>query len=138
MAMQKKGMMSEFRDFIAKGNVLDLAVAIVLGIAFGAVINAMVDGIVMPLIAAAVGEPSFDSLIWTVNDSAVLYGTFLTQLVNFLIVGLALFMIVRTATRLQQRRVVDLDEEAKDEPSETEVLMEIRDLLSRSDIRSVR
>lgn len=133
----KKGSVAELKEFLANPNIMNLAVAIVIGIAFGTVILAMVDGILMPLIAAAVGQPSFDALTWTINGSVVLYGTFLTALVNFLIIGTIMFMVVKAVAKTETREVVDLtEEEPMEEPNEeTQLLTEIRDLLSQTSMR---
>lgn len=83
-------MLKGFRDFIMKGNVVDLAVAVVIGAAFGAVITALVDNVLMPLIGALVGSPSFDGfLLLTINGVDIKFGVFLTALVNFLLIAAA-------------------------------------------------
>lgn len=87
-------MMREWRDFLIRGNVVDLAVAVVLGIAFGAVINALVENILTPLIAAIVGQPDFSALKFTLNDSDILYGNFLNALVSFILIASAVFFVV--------------------------------------------
>ena len=87
-------MFKEFKEFIMRGNVVDLAVAVVLGVAFGAVVTAFVDRLIMPLIAAIVGKPSFDDLTFTINNSVFGYGSFLTALVNFILVAAAIFFFV--------------------------------------------
>lgn len=129
----KKGFVAELKEFLANPGIMNLAVAVVIGIAFGTAVAAMVEGILMPLVAAIVGQPSFDALTWTINGSTVLYGTFLSALANFLIVGTVMFTIVRAVTKVQSRRIVDLaEEEAIEEPNEeTLLLTEIRDLLSQ-------
>lgn len=134
MGSEEKPLLQQFREFVTKGNILDLAVAVVIGIAFGAVVTALVDGVLMPLIAAIAGKPNFDALVLTVGDGRIAYGTFLTAVVNFLIVAAAMFVVVKTATRLQQRRAVNLDE-APAPSEETILLREIRDLLARTLVR---
>lgn len=130
------GALQGFRDFLMKGNVLDLAIAIILGVAFGGVVSALVAGVLMPLIAAIAGQPNFDALTLTIGDGVIAYGTFLTALVNFLIVGASLYLIVRATAKLQARRVVHLDEAPAPEPTqEQQLLVEIRDLLARSVVR---
>jgi len=130
------GALQGFRDFLMKGNVLDLAIAIILGVAFGGVISALVAGVLMPLIAAIVGEPNFDALTFTIGDGVIAYGTFLTALVNFVIVGASLYLIVRAVAKLQARRVVHIDEAPAPAPTEDQrLLVEIRDLLARSIVR---
>ena len=71
-------MVQEFRDFIAKGNMIDIAVGFIMGAAFTALIGALVDDVLMPIVAIPFGEPSFDALIWTVNGSEILIGSFIT------------------------------------------------------------
>jgi large-conductance mechanosensitive channel len=84
-------MLREFKEFVLRGNLLELAVAFVLGLAFAAVINAFIAGIILPFIAAIVGKPNFDALTFTVGDGVIRYGTFLTALINFLLIALVLF-----------------------------------------------
>ena len=117
-------MLKEFREFALRGNLLEIAVGLVLALAFVAVVTAFVNGIVMPSIAAIVGKPSFDDIVWTINGSAILIGTFLTAVVNFLLIAFVLFLIVRAANRLQGPA-----EEAG--PTEVELLTQIRDQLAR-------
>lgn len=124
-------MLKEFKNFIFRGNLLDLATAVILGVAFNAVVQALVNGVLMPLIAAIVGKPNFDELTLGVGDGVVLYGTFLTQLVNFLIVAAVIFLILKAATRAQKlRATTDVPDEDAPPPSDEAVLLaEIRDLL---------
>lgn len=98
-------MLKGFRDFIMKGNVVDLAVAVVIGAAFGAVVTALVDNVLMPLIAALVGSPSFDDfLLLTINGVEIKFGVFLTALVNFLLIAAAVyFALVLPMTKLNER-----------------------------------
>ena len=97
-------MIKEFKAFALKGNLLELAVAFILGVAFSAVVSAFIEGIVMPLVAAMVGEPNFNSLTLTVGDGVVRYGTFLTALVNFLLVAFVLFLLIRAVQKTQRPR----------------------------------
>ena len=92
-------MLKEFKAFALRGNLLELAVALVLALAFVAVITALISGIIMPLIAAVVGEPNFDALTAQVGEGVIRYGTFLTALVNFLLIAFVLFLIVKAANR---------------------------------------
>lgn len=86
--------LKEFRDFVLRGNVIDLAVAVVIGAAFSAVINAIVTGLVTPLVAAVFGEPSFEALAFTINGSSFKYGLVLNALLTFLSVAAVLFFLV--------------------------------------------
>jgi large conductance mechanosensitive channel len=124
-------MLQDFKRFALRGNVLDLAVALIIGVAFTAVVNAFANGIVMNLIAAIFGQPSFDSIVIHVGDGALLIGEFLTALVNFVIVAFALFVIVQAFTRLQARRAAgELPAEETPAPTDEALLLgEIRDLL---------
>lgn len=89
-----KQLASEFKDFIMRGNVVDLAVAVVIGVAFGLVINALVNDIIMPIIGILGGKPTFDQYYWTINHSQILVGSFLTAVVSFLIIAAAIFFLV--------------------------------------------
>jgi large conductance mechanosensitive channel len=119
-------MIKEFREFISKGNVLDLAVAVIIGGAFGAIIASLVNDIIMPLIGVILGGVDFTSLAINIGDAAVTYGNFIQAIVNFLIIAFVIFMIVRAANSMK--------EEAPAAPppgptTEERLLAEIRDLL---------
>ncbi|HVX65436.1 MAG TPA: large conductance mechanosensitive channel protein MscL [Bryobacteraceae bacterium] len=87
-------MLKGLREFLFRGNVVDLAVAVVIGAAFGGVVTALVKDLLTPLIAAIVGKPDFSGLVFTVNNSRFLYGDFLNALVAFLLVGTAVYFFV--------------------------------------------
>jgi large conductance mechanosensitive channel len=115
----------EFREFAVKGNLIEIAVGLILALAFTAVVTTFVDVVVMPLIAAIIGEPNFYGIVWTVGGGEILIGHFLTQVVNFLLIAWVLFMIVKAANRMQ--REAEAEPEA---PSDEIVLLtEIRDSL---------
>jgi large conductance mechanosensitive channel len=121
-------MWQEFREFISRGNVVDLAVAVVIGGAFGAIVNSFVDDIVMPLVGVLLGGIDFSQLSFTVGEAQVLYGNFIQAIVNFLIIAAAIFIAMRSYNKLRKQ------EEPEPEPpqvsDEVKVLIEIRDLLS--------
>lgn len=97
-------MFKGFKQFILKGNVLDLAVAVVIGGAFGAVVSAFVKDLLTPLIASMGGKPDFSSLSFTLNNSRFMYGDFVNSIISFLIIGFAVyFMVVVPANRLMAR-----------------------------------
>lgn len=121
-------MIKEFRDFINRGNVVDLAVAVVVGAAFGLVVASFTENVLMPIVAAIIGEPNFDDLTLGIGDSVIFYGSFLTALVNFLIVAFAVFLVVKGINSMQARFTKETDED-DDGPSEVELLTEIRDSL---------
>ena len=94
LVANRTSMLKEFRAFILRGNVVDLAVAVVIGAAFTAVVNAFVKGLVTPLIAAVGGEPNFDNLKFTINGSEFLYGAFFNAVISFLIIAAVIFFFV--------------------------------------------
>jgi large conductance mechanosensitive channel len=122
--------LKEFRDFILRGNVIDLAVAVVLGAAFGAVVTAFVSSFVTPLIAAIGGKPDFSALSFTINGSRFTYGAFLNVLISFLSIAAVIFFFVVQPMNKLMERVKHDDEPASDAPAEDIVLLtEIRDEL---------
>ena len=120
--------LKEFRDFIMQGDIIALAVAFIMAAAFGAVIATFTDGIVMNFIAAIVGEPNFDSVTLEVGDSELLIGTFITAVINLILVGAAVFFfIVKPVQMLRDRKKAA--GEPVPEAEDVILLREIRDLL---------
>ena len=127
-------MLKGFKDFILRGNVVDLAVAVVIGAAFGAVITAFVADIITPIIAAIGGQPDFSQLSFTVNNSKFLYGAFVNAVLSFVIIAAAIyFVVVLPLNKLAERRARRLaaDEVAEPEAKAPDVILleQIRDLL---------
>lgn len=123
-------MLKEFREFLNRGNVIDLAVAVIIGGAFGAIINSLVNDIIMPLIGIVLGGVDFSSLSITVGEAVILYGNFLQAIVNFLIIAFVLFLIIRSYNKLQETKSEEQEPALEQEPSEeVKLLTEIRDLL---------
>jgi large conductance mechanosensitive channel len=122
-------LLEDFRKFVMRGNVLDLAVAVVIGVAFNAVVNSLVNDVIMQVIAVIFGEPNFDKLTFTINDGIIYYGRFLTALVNFLIVAATLFVVIKAFEEMQKRRRREGEDAAEDKSDEVVLLGEIRDLL---------
>lgn len=87
-------MLRDFKEFLLRGNVVDLAVAVVVGAAFGAVVTALVKDLITPLIAAIGGQPDFSSLSFTINKSHFLYGDFINAIISFLIIAAVIFFFV--------------------------------------------
>ncbi len=124
-------MLKEFREFILRGNLVDLAVAVVLGTAFGAVVAALVKNIVTPLIAAIGGQPDFSELTFKINGSVFLYGEFINALLTFVIIAaVVFFFVVKPMNALMARRKVDT---AADAPTRTcpECLSDIPEAATR-------
>jgi large conductance mechanosensitive channel len=123
-------MVRQFRDFLLRGNVVDLAVAVVVGAAFGAVVSALVKDLVTPLIAALGGNPDFGNLAFTVNGSRFAYGDFVNAVISFIVVSAAIFfLVVKPVGALMQRRKRGEEPEAEAVPEDVVLLGEIRDLL---------
>jgi len=123
-------MIKEFREFILRGNVVDLAIAVVLGAAFGAVVAALVKDIITPLIAAIGGKPDFSALSFTINGSHFNYGDFLNAVVSFLIIAAVIFFLVVKPLNAFLARRKAKEEPAPQAPAEDVALLtEIRDLL---------
>lgn len=119
-----KNWLDEFKAFINRGNLIDLAIAVVLATFFAPVITSIVDGVIMNLIAAIFGQPNFDSITIDVGDSELLIGSVITAIVTFLIVAFVCFLIVKAYN------VFKSEAEAADAgPSEIELLTQIRDEL---------
>lgn len=124
-------MLKGFKAFIMRGNVVDLAIAVVVGAAFGAVVNALVADLLTPLVAAVFGEPDFSALQFTVNGSAFRYGHFLNSVLSFLSVASAIyFVVVVPMTKLAERRKAGATENMPELSEEAALLTEIRDLLA--------
>lgn len=126
-------MLKGFKEFISRGNVVELAVGVIIGAAFKNIVDALVDGIVNPLIAAVIGKPDFsDAFILTLNGTDVKFGLLITAIINFLLMALAIyFCIVMPMNALNNRRK-KAEDEAPEEPSdEVKLLTEIRDALAQ-------
>lgn len=137
-------MLQEFKDFVNRGNVMDLAVAVIIGAAFGAIVNSFVNDIVMPILSIFTGGIDFSNLFVSLDGSSYAtlaaaqeagaatlnYGLFINAIINFLILAFVIFMVVRSVTKMQkQEEAAPADPPA---PSTEEVLLaEIRDLLAR-------
>jgi large conductance mechanosensitive channel len=93
-------LLNEFKAFALRGNLIELAVAVILGLAFNRVVQALADGILMQLIAAIFGEPNFNRLTFDVSGTPIYYGRFITAAIQFVLVALALFFVVRAVNRL--------------------------------------
>jgi large conductance mechanosensitive channel len=134
-----KDMAIGFREFLLRGNVIDLAVAVVVGTAFTAIVASLVDNLLTPLIALIVGQPSFDGLTLTINDTVFGYGAFLTAVINFLLVAAALYFFVvlpvkKLAEYAARRNAATDQAEPPSPPTDEAVLLaEIRDLLKSRD-----
>jgi large conductance mechanosensitive channel len=120
-----KDLIKEFKDFVSRGNLVELAVAFVLATAFAPVVLSIVDNIFMPIIAAIIGQPDFSSLSIDIGDAVINYGTPLTLIINFLIIAFVCFLVVKAYNSMRKPE----EAEADSGPTEVELLTEIRDAL---------
>lgn len=122
-------MLKEFRDFLMKGNIIELAVAVIMGIAFGAVIKSAVDNLITPIIGM-VGGVDFSRETFTINDSVFHYGQFINDVIYFVLVAAAVFFFILKPVNMIMARLRKPGE-TEEGPTETALLIEIRDLLAR-------
>lgn len=124
-------MFKEFKEFISRGNVLDLAVGVIIGGAFGKIVTSLVDDIIMPFIGLIIGGLDFSDLSIVIGKATIKYGMFIQNVVNFLIIAFSVFMIVKAVNKVRRIKPEEKEEEPVVEaPSKEEVLLaEIRDLL---------
>jgi large conductance mechanosensitive channel len=116
---------NEFKQFISRGSVIDLAVAVVIGAAFGKIISSLVDGIIMPLIGLLLGGINITDKTFTIGQASVKWGLFLQNVIDFIIIAFAIFILVKIINIMQKKK-----EAAPPQPSQEEILLtEIRDLL---------
>ncbi len=135
------GFVSEFKEFAVKGNVMDLAVGVIIGGAFGKIIDSVINDLVMPIIAGMIGQPDFSNMYYAFKETPAgtslieakklgpvfAYGNFITVLINFILLALAVFMMVKAMNSLKKK-----EEAAAAGPSSTDaLLMEIRDALKK-------
>jgi large conductance mechanosensitive channel len=128
------GMVSEFREFIQRGNVVDMAVGVIMGAAFGRIVSALVDGVLMPPIGVATGGVNFSDLRLPVGGTEAAtvtlnYGAFLQTVIDFLIIAFCVFLLVKAVNKLRPPAAAPAPAEP---PDDVKLLTEIRDLLRRS------
>lgn len=125
-------MLTEFKDFLLKGNLIELAVAFVMGLAFATVLNSFVADIVTPIIGAVFGKPDFGALTFTINDSVFRYGSFLTALIQFASIAAAVFFFVVKPTQAilarRTHRVAEADAPSDEERRHQELLTALRSI----------
>ncbi|MBM6992860.1 MAG: large conductance mechanosensitive channel protein MscL [Prevotella sp.] len=122
----------EFKEFAMKGNVMDMAVGVIIGGAFGKIVSSLVDNVLMPLIGLVTGGIDFASLSVTVGDAKVNYGMFVQNIIDFLIIAFCIFLMIKGMNSLNRKKEEPAAPEAAPEPSaEEKLLSEIRDLLKQ-------
>ena len=124
-------MINEFKNFISRGNVVDMAVGVIIGGAFGKIVTSLVNDILMPLIGVIIGGHDFSSLAIKVNDASIAYGAFIQSVIDFLIVALCIFLMVKAFSKVKKKEEPK-KEEPKVDSDEVKLLKEIRDLLKKN------
>lgn len=126
----KNKTLKEFKEFISKGNVVDLAVGVIIGGAFGKIVTSIVNDVLMPIIGVIIGGIDFSNLSFKVGDATVMYGLFIQNVIDFLIVSACIFVLVKFINKFNKKEEVVVVEEVKKD--ETVLLLEeIRDLLKK-------
>lgn len=152
--MANNSFAKEFKEFITKGNVVDMAVGVVIGGAFGKIVTALVENIVTPLISILTGKVSLVDLKWVISEAilnedgteqvaelALKYGAFIQSIIDFLIIALCIFIVLRVMTKAQKKmeelknkgKEPEIEEEKEPEETELSILKEIRDSLAKKD-----
>lgn len=124
-------MFKEFREFILRGNVVDLAVAVIIGGAFGAIVTSLTNDIIMPLIGVLLGGIDFSGLTIQIGEATVAYGNFIQAVINFLIIGLVLFLVVKAMNKAATLGAKKEAATPAAPPEDIMLLTEIRDLLKK-------
>lgn len=130
-----KRFMSEFRDFINKGSVMDMAVGVIIGGAFGKIVTSLVDNVIMPLVGVIMGGVDVSGLAVTLGGATIKYGLFLQNIIDFLIIALVIFIMIRSLNRMHDRvqeRIHGKSEDAAEPeqvPEDVQLLREMRDIL---------
>ncbi len=132
-----KKFLNEFKQFIAKGNVLDLAVAVVIGNAFNKIVTSLVNDVIMPIIGIIIGGIHFETIKITFKDSSILIGSFIQNIVDFLIVAFTIFVVIKAFNKLSSFKKKEEKKEVKEEKKPDDILLleEIRDLLKEKNVK---
>jgi large conductance mechanosensitive channel len=121
-------MWKDFKEFAFQGNVMDLAVAVVIGAAFGAIVNSLVENIITPILGVLLNGVNFTGLSYTIGNSVITYGVFLQSIFDFLIISFSIFLFIRLLMKFKRKKE---EEEEEETDVHEELLTEIRDLLKK-------
>lgn len=124
-----KNIIKEFKEFINKGNVVDLAVGVIIGTAFSKIVTSLVNDLLMPLIGVIIGGLDFTNLSITIRNANIMYGLFIQNIIDFLIIAFCVFMFVKFINRISRKKEEPKKEEKPKKDPQIELLEEIRDLL---------
>jgi large conductance mechanosensitive channel len=125
-----KKLLNEFKEFISKGNVIDMAVGVVIGSAFSKIVTSLVNDIIMPLVGIIIGGLDFTSLSIKIKDSEILYGSFIQNIVDFLIIAACIFTVIKIMNKFKKQKPVE-EPKPVETPEDIKLLTEIRDLLKK-------
>ncbi len=133
---KKKGFIGEFKEFISRGNVVDLAVGVIIGGAFTAIVTSLVNDIIMPVIGMIFGGISFADLKYVITpaagdvaEAAIYYGNFIQAIVNFFLVALVIFIVIKGINKFHKKNEEPEEEEPMEDPEDIKLLKEIRDIM---------
>ena len=129
---KEKKVVSEFKEFISKGNIVDMAVGVIIGSAFGKIVTSLVNDIFIPLIGVIIGGLDFTSLTIKVGEAVISYGVFIQNIVDFLIIAGCIFLMIKILAKFKKKEEVKEEEPVVKEDENTVLLREIRDLLKKN------
>ena len=125
-----KKLLNEFKEFISRGNVIDMAIGVVIGSAFSKIVTSLVNDIIMPLIGVIIGGLDFTSLSIKIKDSEILYGSFIQNIVDFLIIAACIFTVIKVMNKFKKQKPTE-EPKTVETPEDIKLLTEIRDLLKK-------
>ena len=126
---KSKKTMEEFKEFIAKGNIIDMAVGVIMGSAFGKIVSSLVDDILMPIIGAIIGGIDFTGLSIKIKDATITYGNFIQNIIDFFIISVCIFAMIKFLNKMSKKKEEEKVAEEPKKDTNTILLEEIRDLL---------
>ncbi len=133
MATDKKGIIAEFKEFAMKGSIVDVAIGMIIGAAFSAIITSLVEDIIMPLLGILIGKVDFSGLSVTVGSAKVMYGAFIQSCFSFLLISITIFLCIKAANKarsaFEKKEKIEEEEEEAEVAEDIALLTEIRDLL---------
>ncbi len=133
MATDKKGIIAEFKEFAMKGSIVDVAIGMIIGAAFSAIITSLVEDIIMPLLGILIGKVDFSGLSVTVGSAKVMYGAFIQSCFSFLLISITIFLCIKAANKarsaFEKKEKIEEEEEEAEVAEDVALLTEIRDLL---------
>ena len=127
-------MIKEFKEFIARGNVIDLAVGVIIGGAFGKIVTSIVNDLLMPLIGVVSGGIDFTGLSLKLGEAEIKYGNFLQNVIDFLIIAFCIFILVKVVNKITKKKEEVVEETPVPRPEDVVLLEEIRDLLKQKEV----